>query len=72
MSERQWHRPGYLTDGEIKAELETATGERRAALEAERAERRTLRANWKPDLSVGWQGTRRTAHGAPAQPVEAR
>ena len=49
----------YLTDGEIKAELETATGERRAELEAERAERRAYREAWTPDLSVGWHGPRR-------------
>jgi len=48
MSEHQWNRPDYLTDGEIKAELETATGERRAALEAERDERRTLRPTGNP------------------------
>jgi hypothetical protein len=58
MSEYKLHAPRLLTDGEIKRELESATGDRRAALEAERAERKTLRANWTPDMSVGWQGTR--------------
>jgi hypothetical protein len=37
-------RPGMMTDAEIKAELETATGDRLAALKAEREERRTYRA----------------------------
>jgi hypothetical protein len=37
-------RPGMMTDAEIKAELETATGDRLTALKAEREERRTYRA----------------------------
>jgi hypothetical protein len=37
-------RPGMMTDSEINAELKTATGERLAALQAEREERRVYRA----------------------------
>jgi hypothetical protein len=64
-------RPDWMTDGEINAELVTATGDRLAELEAEKAERKTYRANWNPDPSVGWKGTQRAGHGAAAQPAEA-
>jgi hypothetical protein len=40
-------RPDMMTDGEINAELKTATGERLAALEAEREERRLYRASMR-------------------------
>jgi hypothetical protein len=63
---------GHLTDGEIKRELETATGDRLAALEAERDDRKEYRARWNPDLSVGWKGAWRTRHSAPTQPTEVR
>ena len=39
-------RPDFMTDGEIKAELRTATGDRRAALIAEREERKAIRAGF--------------------------
>jgi hypothetical protein len=69
MSEYKLQAPKFLTDGEIKRELETATGDRRAALEAERAERKTFRANWTPDISVGWRGVRRASHKPPMRPA---
>jgi hypothetical protein len=56
-------RPGLMTDGEINTELKTATGERLAELEAERAERRADRAAWTPDLSVGWKGLTPSTRG---------
>jgi hypothetical protein len=40
-------RPDMMTDGEINAELKTATGERLTALEAEREERRLYRASMR-------------------------
>jgi hypothetical protein len=41
-------RPSMMTDAEIKAELETATSDRHAALLAEREERRAYRASMFP------------------------
>jgi hypothetical protein len=54
-------RPGIMTDGEIRAELKQATGERREALEAELAERRAYRAaiggSGRVDvLPIGYRG----------------
>ena len=40
-------RPDMMTDGEINAELKTATGERLTALESEREERRLYRASMR-------------------------
>jgi hypothetical protein len=37
-------QPGMMTDAEIKTELQTATGERLEALQAERESRRVYRA----------------------------
>jgi len=37
-------RPDMMTDSELKAELRTALGERRAELVAEREERKAIRA----------------------------
>jgi hypothetical protein len=44
-------RPDMMTDGEINAELKTASGERLEALEAERADRRVYRASMRPSLA---------------------
>jgi hypothetical protein len=44
--------PGIMTDGEIIRELATATGERRAQLEAEQVERERLRASDDPHYPV--------------------
>jgi hypothetical protein len=44
-------RPDMMTDGEINAELKIASGERLAALEAERADRRVYRASMRPSLA---------------------
>jgi hypothetical protein len=41
-------QPGMMTDAEINAELKTASGERLAALRAEREERRVYRASMRP------------------------
>jgi hypothetical protein len=46
-NERLAMRPREMTDGEIKAELKTATGERGEALRAEVAERRAYRAGFR-------------------------
>lgn len=47
-----------MADFEIRAELVTATGERRAALAGELANRKRYRASWKPSedglLPVGY------------------
>ncbi len=40
-------RPDMMTDGEINAELKTASGERLAALQAEREDRRVYRASMR-------------------------
>ena len=40
-------QPGMMTDHEISVELKTASGDRRAALEAEREERRVYRASMR-------------------------
>jgi hypothetical protein len=49
-----------MTDFEIRRELETATGERLAALVKERADRKEYRAKWKHSqdglLPVGFRG----------------
>jgi hypothetical protein len=41
-------RPDMMTDSEINAELKTASGERLAALQAEREDRRVYRASMRP------------------------
>ena len=40
-------RPDMMTDGEINAEVKTASGERLAALQAEREDRRVYRASMR-------------------------
>jgi hypothetical protein len=40
-------RPDMMTDSEINAELKTASGERLAALQAEREDRRVYRASMR-------------------------
>jgi hypothetical protein len=40
-------RPDMMTDSEINAELKTATGERLAAIQAERDDRRVYRASMR-------------------------
>jgi hypothetical protein len=40
-------RPDMMTDGEINAEFKTASGERLAALQAEREDRRVYRASMR-------------------------
>lgn len=56
MKSATFDAPRFLTDGEIKNELKTAIGDRRAELALELAERREYRATWTPDMAVGWQG----------------
>jgi hypothetical protein len=54
---------GRMTDGEIRAELKTAEGNRRGELVLEMEERRRYRASWKPSgnglLPVGRPGAHR-------------
>jgi hypothetical protein len=53
-------RPGMMTDSEINAELKTATGERLAALQAEREERRVYRASMRLSAASDGAGSSRT------------
>jgi hypothetical protein len=56
-------RVGAMADFEIRRELETATGERRAELAGELASRKRYRSSWKPArhglLPVGSPGAAR-------------
>ena len=52
-------RPGMMTDSEINAELKTATGERLAALQAEREERKAYRASMRLSAAADEAGSSR-------------
>jgi hypothetical protein len=43
-------QPDMMTDSEINAELKTASGDRLAALQAEREDRRVYRASMRPSI----------------------